>query len=98
MKLPCHLLNVQGVNDARLEILTEVLLKNQAFRDATWLLAPYSPNNTVLHPRRLESSGVNDSRNNEITSCFCHHENINVQWKVISIYSGGEEGLYVIKM
>ena len=52
----------------------------------------------MSHPRRLESSGVNDIRHNEIPSCFCHHENINVQWKVISIYLGGEGGPYVIKM
>jgi len=31
LKLPCHLLNVQGVNDARLEILTVILLKNPVF-------------------------------------------------------------------
>jgi hypothetical protein len=94
----CHLLNVHGVSNARLEILTVVLLKNQVFWDAKCLPAPYSPD-TVSHPRRLESSGVNDSRQNAIPSRRSHyHSNIKVQWEVISILSGGEEGLYLIKM
>ena len=37
------------------------------------LLAPYSPNNTVSHPRRFESSGVNDVRQTEIPLFYIIH-------------------------